>query len=79
MFDIVTRGRIEAEINGRRISIQGEGYRPKPGSGDPDFVVFTPSITRWADGSAVTEQDLATILDDLRACASAKGIVLDFE
>jgi hypothetical protein len=79
MFTIVTRGRMEAEINNRRISIQGEGYRPRPGASDPDFVVFTFSIKKWDDGSDVTDVDLDAILDDLRSCAVEEGIVLEFE
>lgn len=73
------RGHITLEIDNRRIRVGGEGYRPPPGSPEPDFVVYLRTIKNWEDGTPVTEAERAAVLDEIRSAAAKSGTKVEFE
>ncbi|MFI5610766.1 Imm74 family immunity protein [Amycolatopsis sp. NPDC051903] len=75
MITNITRGHIDLDVDGRTIRLQGEGFHRGP----LDFLVITAQITRWNDGAEVTDGERAVILNDLRASAAARGLVVEVE
>jgi hypothetical protein len=75
MITSMTRGHIDLNVAGRTIRLQGEGFH----SGPLDFLVITAQIRRWDDGAEVTDSERAAILENLRASAAARGLVIEIE
>jgi immunity protein 74 of polymorphic toxin system len=78
MIVFMTCGRIDVEVNGRSISLQGEALL-RTGEGSPDFVVYKAMVKTWKDGGAVTEEDMDAIVADVLASAEQRGVVIEFE
>lgn len=74
-LDWVNRGLVVATINGRKIHIGGEALL----AGDPDYVVYAGFITSWADGSPLTEEMKADILDEVVEEARRRGWKFEVE
>jgi hypothetical protein len=74
-LDWVNRGLVVATINGRKIHIGGEALL----AGDPDYVVYAGVITSWADGSPLTEEEKADILDEVVEEARRRGWKFEVE
>jgi hypothetical protein len=77
MITHMTRGSIELEVDGRRVTVNGEAFLP--GHGSPDFVAYGDLLTAWDDGEALSEADKRAVLDDLRQSARARGITIEIE
>ena len=77
MITHMTRGSIELEVRGRKVTVSGEAFLP--GHGSPDFVAYGDLLTAWDDGEALSEADRQAVLDDLRESAQARGITVEIE
>ncbi|WP_236796674.1 Imm74 family immunity protein [Amycolatopsis sp. GM8] len=75
MISIPSRGRLDLELNGRTIRLQGEGFRQGP----VDFVVSGAQIHHWNDGAEVTDDERKAILDHLFTCAAEKGLNIEID
>jgi hypothetical protein len=69
----VARGHIDLEVNGRKVTVGGEGSH----YGEPDFVVISKSIVHWADGSIITDNEREEIIRDLRESAKRRGLTIE--
>jgi hypothetical protein len=77
MITHMTRGSIELEVDGRKVTVNGEALLP--GHGSPDFVAYGDLLSSWDDGEPLSDADKRTVLEDLRASAKARGITIEIE
>jgi hypothetical protein len=77
MITHMTRGTIELDVGGRKVTVSGEAFLR--GHGSPDFVAYRDLVVRWDDGEALTEADRDAVIDDLLASARARGITVEVE
>jgi hypothetical protein len=77
----ISRSRVRAEIGGKTVTIEGEGYLK--GYGSPDFVMYKNSLQRWDppdDGETIDEAMRQTILNGVKAeMESEKGMTVEIE
>lgn len=69
------RGHIDLEVSGRKVTVLAEISF----TGQPDYVVYTKSIVRWADGKEVTDSEREEILSDLRASMTQSGLTIGMD
>ena len=65
----VNRGLIIVRVNNKSMEVGGEVLLEH----DPDFLIFARSVTRWADGTPITEEEKAALLDELVDAAAERG------
>jgi hypothetical protein len=71
----MTRGHVDLDVAGRRVTVQGEAYRGDP----PTFVAYRNTLTAWQDGTPLTPEERDTVLADLRAALADRGMALELE
>jgi hypothetical protein len=65
----VSRGRVIARANDRTLRVGGEWLLEH----NPDFMIYARTVTCWDDGTAITEEERAKILDEVVDVAAEQG------
>jgi Immunity protein 74 len=73
----VKRSRLHLVVDGRPVTVEGEGLVPM--AGQPDFVVFSAMMTAWDDGGPISAEDKRRILDQIQHEAAAQGIRIEVD
>jgi hypothetical protein len=74
-----TRGSIVVSVDGRRLTVGCEALLP--GYGSPDFVIFSNSVTEWAEGpkeSAMIDENVRLeIFKALKSALAARQLTCE--
>jgi hypothetical protein len=65
----VNRGLIIVRINNKSVEVGGEVLLEH----DPDFMIFARSVTKWSDGTPITEAEKVALLDEVVKVAAERG------
>ena len=65
----VNRGLVITRVNDRTLQVGGEWLLEH----DPDFMIYARSVTSWDDGTPITEEERAKILDEVVDVAAEQG------
>jgi Immunity protein 74 len=65
----VNRGLVIAHVDGRALRIGGEWLLEH----DPDYMIYARSVTAWEDGTPLSEEERAELLDEVIDKASGRG------
>jgi Immunity protein 74 len=65
----VGRGLVIVRTRGKVLHVGGEALLKH----DPDYVIYARYITRWEDGTLITDDDRARVLDELIDEATKRG------
>lgn len=71
----VNRGLVILRVNNRTLHVKGEALI----AGDPDFLIYAQYITRWEDGTPISDEQKAEVLDRLVDEASTRGWKFEIE
>lgn len=65
----VNRGLVIAHIDSRALHVGGEWLLEH----DPDFVIYARTVTAWHDGTPLSEEEQAELLDEIVDEAARHG------
>ena len=65
----VNRGLVIARVNDRTLQVRGEWLLEH----NPDFMIYARSVTSWDDGTPISEEERAKILDEVVDVAAERG------
>jgi hypothetical protein len=75
-----TRGHIDVVYGGRKARLPGEMLTPSPGL--PNYVIYSAMIKNWGldgKGAAMTSQEKADLLQQLKAWSASNNYPIDIE
>ena len=73
----LTPWRLHIVVDGRPVTVAGEMLVPM--EGQPDFVVFSGMLKAWGDGTAISADDKARILEAILREAAAQKVRVEID